>query len=215
MSKIYVFDLDGTLVDSMPYFTAGMLSIADEAELSYGPELIKILTPLGCVKGAEYYVDTLGVKDSKENITKKLLSRLYTAYSEKIALKPGVLDYLTKLKVDGARLFVLTAGPHLLADACLKNNGIYGLFEAVWSVDDFGLSKSDIELFFRVATAIGCNESEINYFDDSLIALENAKKAGYKTHGVYDAQSDEELERMKNELSDVLVMSFKELSDLN
>ena len=53
MSNIYVFDLDGTLVDSMPYFTKGMLSIADGAGIEYDETLIKILTPLGYIKGAE------------------------------------------------------------------------------------------------------------------------------------------------------------------
>ena len=74
---IYVFDLDGTLVDSMPYFTRGILSIADDAGIKYGDELIKILTPLGYVKGAEYYIKELGVKDTVENIVGKVRARLY------------------------------------------------------------------------------------------------------------------------------------------
>ena len=56
MSGIYVFDLDGTLVDSMPYFTKGILSIADEAGLEYDGTLIKILTPLGWRKNTSLSV---------------------------------------------------------------------------------------------------------------------------------------------------------------
>ena len=47
MSKVYVFDLDGTLVDSMPYFTRGLLGILDEAGVCYGEEMAGIITPLG------------------------------------------------------------------------------------------------------------------------------------------------------------------------
>ena len=211
MSGIYVFDLDGTLVDSMPYFTKGILSIADEAGLEYDGTLIKILTPLGYVKGAEYYVNELGVKDTVENIVAKIQSRLIYEYSNNIYTKPFVKDYLKKLSDSGARMFVLTASPHSVTDVCLKHNGVYDLFEKVWSVEDFGLSKSDTRIFFEVAKAIGCEPAEVNYFDDSLIALENAKKAGYVTYGVYDAQSPEEIKRMDQELSDVLVMSFESL----
>lgn len=212
MSKIYVFDLDGTLVDSMPYFAAGILSIADDAGLAYDDTLLKILTPLGYTKSAEYYVNVLGVKDTVESLVTKIGERLYYQYSNNIVTKAGVKEYLRGLHSEGARLFVLTASPHLVTDVCLQRNGVFDLFEKIWSVEDFGLSKSSPELFHRVAEVIGCRESEVNYFDDSLIALENAKKAGYITYGVYDAQSDAELARMRDELSDVLVMSFEELA---
>lgn len=211
MAEIYVFDLDGTLVDSMPYFTKGILSIADEAGLEYDGTLIKILTPLGYVKGAEYYVNELGVKDTVENIVSKINSRLIYEYSNNIFTKPFVKEYLFKLHERGARMFVLTASPHSVTDVCLKHNGVYDLFETVWSVEDFGLSKSDTRIFFEVAKAIGCEMGEVHYFDDSLVALENAKKAGFVTYGVYDAQSADELERMRKELSDVVVMSFEDL----
>ena len=45
--KTYLFDFDGTLVDSMPSYTAAMLRILDEEGISYGPDIIKIITPLG------------------------------------------------------------------------------------------------------------------------------------------------------------------------
>ena len=211
MSGIYVFDLDGTLVDSMPYFTRGILSIADDAGIEYDDTLIKILTPLGYVKGAEYYVETLGVKDTVENIVSKVRSRLQYEYSNNIFTKPYVKEYLNKLHESGARLFVLTASPHCVTDVCLEHNGVFGLFEKVWSVEDFGLSKSDTRIFYEVARTIGCEPHDVNYFDDSLIALENAGKAGYLTYGVYDAQTEEELQRMRNGLADITVMSFSEL----
>ena len=211
MSEIYVFDLDGTLVDSMPYFGKGILSIADDAGLKYDGTLIKILTPLGYVKGAEYYVNELGIKDTVENIVAKINSRLIYEYSNNIFTKPYVKEFLTKLSGEGARMFVLTASPHSVTDICLKHNEIYHLFEKVWSVEDFGLSKSDTRIFYEVAKAIGCEPSQIHYFDDSLIALENAKKAGYITYGVYDAQSDAELKKMKDHLADVVVMDFGSL----
>lgn len=209
--KICVFDLDGTLVDSMPYFTKGILSIADESGIKYGDDLIKILTPLGYVKGAEYYVNQLGVNDTVENIVAKVRKRLYHEYSNNILLKPYVRQYLEKLEKEGARMFVLTASPHVVTDVCLEHNGVFGMFEKVWSVEDFELSKSDTRIFYKVAEAIGCEPCEVQYFDDSLVALENAKKAGYKTYGVYDAQTADEVERMKNELADTLVMSFEAL----
>ena len=208
--KVYVFDLDGTLVNSMPRYEAGMLSILDEAGIAYGDDLIKIITPLGYTKTAEYYINELGLDDSVASIVSKMENKLVYEYSNNIFLKPGVNEYVRRLHADGARLFVLTASPHIVTDVCLKHNGIYDLFETVWSVEDFGLSKSGTELFCEVARRIGCERDEINYFDDSLIALKNAKKSGYITYAVYDRHEPDEIERMKNEY-DIFVGSFEEL----
>lgn len=210
MNPIYVFDLDGTLVDSMKYFAKGILKIADEAGISYGEELLKILTPLGYQKSAEYYVNELGVKDSVENIVSRIKQNLVYEYTNNIVAKKGVKEYLQMLHKNGARLFVLTASPHLVTDVCLKRNGVYDLFEQVWSVEDFLLTKSDTRLFFKVAETIGCLPNEIHYFDDSLIALGNAKLSGYQTYAVYDAHTSDEVKKMKAEY-DVFVDGFDSL----
>ena len=207
---IYVFDLDGTLIDSMGSFAKSILKPADDAGISYDENLVKILTPLGYTKIAEYYVNKLGLSRPVSEIVKSIEDTLYIEYSENILTKAGVPEYLRTLHEKGARLFVLTASPHMMTDVCLKRHGLFNLFEKVWSVDDFGLSKSGTELFFKVADEIGCAPSEIHYFDDSLIALKNAKRAGYKTYAVYDSQNEEEKKIMKEEHS-VYVGSFTEL----
>ena len=209
--KVYVFDLDGTLVNSMPRYEAGMLSILDEEGIAYDGELIKIITPLGYTKTAEYYIDKLGLRDSVASIVSRMEEKLVYEYSNNIFLKPGVNEYIRRLHAEGARLFVLTASPHIVTDVCLQKNGVFDLFEQIWSVEDFGLSKSGTELFYEVARIIGCEREEINYFDDSLIALANAKKSGYLTYAVFDRQTPDEVETMKREYG-VYVGSFEELN---
>lgn len=197
MNPSYVFDLDGTLVDSMSHFGAAMTGILDDAGISYGEDLVKTVTPLGYRKTAEYYVNTLGIKDSVDGIVAEIERRLYTAYSEKINLKPGIEKILRTLKEHGARLFVLTASPHLVTDACLKANGVYDWFEKVWSVEDFALTKSDARIFRAVAKEIGCSMHEVHYFDDNVIAVTNARAAGFYVFGIKDLQSAEELATIK------------------
>ena len=210
MQGIYVFDLDGTLVDSMPYFIRGLLSLLDEAGIPYGEEMPGIITPLGYIKSAIYFREKLGLEESVESLVAKMQARLIPDYEKNIMLKPGVYDYLRRLHEAGERLFVLTASPHCATDPCLKNNGVYDWFETVWSVEDFGLDKTDTRLFFEVAEKIGCDASEVNYFDDNLTALQNAHAAGYHTYGVYDGQTEETLAQMKPH-ADEMVMSFENM----
>ena len=65
--KTYLFDFDGTLVDSMPTYITAMLRILDENNISYDEEIIKIITPLGVLGTAEYYIE-MGLDMSKEDI---------------------------------------------------------------------------------------------------------------------------------------------------
>ena len=207
--KNYLFDFDGTLVDSMPTYVSAMLRILDENKVGYGDDIVKIITPLGLKGTADYYI-TLGVKMSKEKMLEKMLEYMTEAYETTIEAKKCVIEALRTLYDRGDRLHVLTASPHLVTDVCLKRNGLYDLFEQVWSVDDFSLTKSDTRLFYEVADRLSCKPEEIHYFDDSLIALKNAKKAGYITYAVYDAQSPEEVACMKREYA-VYVDSFASL----
>ena len=204
-----MFDLDGTLIDSMPSFSRVMTSVLDDENIKYDSDLIKIITPLGYEKTAEY-MQGLGVKRSKEQILDYYKTNLYKAYSEEIKLKSGVKEFLTHLINNGARLFVLTASPHLVTDACLKNNGVFDYFEKVWSVDDFGLNKSDTRIFINAVERIGCKTSDVNYFEDNVTAVKNAKKAGYKVYAVFDRHPQEDVKELLS-VADVFVDDYKAL----
>ena len=197
MNKVYGFDLDGTLVNSMPYYSKGILKLLDDRGYSYGPEMIEILTPLGYTKSAEYYIDELGIQGTVEGLVKEMEDNLFPVYATEIRLKPFVKEYLEHLKEGGAKLFVLTASPHPATDPCLKNNGVYDLFDEVWSVEDFKMSKSSPDLFLHVADVLGVKVEEITYYDDNLTAVTNATKAGYDTVSVYDNHKPELWEELK------------------
>ncbi len=209
MKKIFMFDLDGTLVNSMPSFSKVILQTAENEKITYPDDLVKIVTPIGYEKTAEYFI-SLGAKSSKEEILKYIKQTLYVEYSQNIKLKDGVKEFLTKQYQNRARLFVLTASPHLLTDVCLKQNGVYEFFERVWSVEDYSLNKTDERIFIKAAQNIGCMPSEVNYFEDNIQALINAKKAGYNTYAVFDNHTKEDVEVMKN-ISDCFVCSYIDL----
>ena len=210
MSGIYVFDLDGVLIDSMARYESGTLRVLDEEGIAYDEQLIKFLTPLGYTKTAEYYVNTLGVKGSVESVVQRLKENLLYEYTYNIVLKPFVRAFIGKLKSQGAKVYVLTASPHLVTDVCLKRNGLFDAFDQVWSVDDFSLSKTQTELFDAVAAKIGCCTQEIHFFDDNLIAIQTARKAGCVTYGVYDRQDEADAARLKA-AAEHYVASFEQM----
>ena len=189
MKKIHIFDLDGTLINSMPYYSRGILQVLDEEGISYAPDFIEVLTPLGYTKSAQLY-QTMGVPGTVEEIVNRIQTILHHEYAHNIVLKPGVDAYLRKLKAAGCTLCVLTASPHLVTDVCLQHNGIYALFDRVWSVEDFGMSKSETAIYDEAVRRLGCAKEDICFYDDNLTACTTAVQAGWYTCAVNDGQNE-------------------------
>lgn len=205
----YLFDFDGTLVDSMPAFVSVMLKILDENGISYDKDIVKIITPLGYAGTAKYFAE-LGVPLTGERMMELMNNYAYNEYAHNIPAKKNVVEVLKKLKERGASLNVLTASPHSVLDVCLKRLGIYDLFANVWSCDDFGTTKADPKIYLRAAEKIGKNVCDILFLDDNLNADKTAKSAGMKVCGVYDKTSEEYAEEIKN-VADFYIYDFAEL----
>ena len=212
MAKTYLFDFDGTLVDSMPTYIEAMLRILDENNISYGEDLIKIITPLGVVGTAQYYME-LGLDKPQEEIIETMKKYMFEGYFYHIQAKNNVIPVLQQLKKQGARLNVLTASPHITLDACLKRLGIYDLFENVWSCDDFHTTKADPNIYIMVAERLNEKVENIIFLDDNLNADKTAKTAGMLVCGVYDDSSKDYVEEMKRE-TDYYIYDFAELLEI-
>ena len=205
----YLFDFDGTLVDSMPTFVSVMLRILDENGIFYGPDIIKTITPLGLEGTATYFLK-LGVPGPKEEVIQKMGEYMLDAYRYHIPAKENVVSVLKTLKDRGAGLNVLTASPHITLDACLKRLGLFELFDNVWSCDDFSTTKADPRIYVMVAQQLGKPVEEILFLDDNLNADRTAKSAGMRVCGVFDPSSAEYVEEMKL-APDYYICDFKEL----
>ena len=106
----YLFDFDGTLVDSMPTFISSMLRILDENDIQYDDSLIKTITPLGLDGTASYYIDTLGLAMEKEQLVLLIKEYLYDAYLRTIPAKANVITTLEELKALGKDTFSISRG---------------------------------------------------------------------------------------------------------
>lgn len=206
----YLFDFDGTLVDSMPTYSALMLRILDEHNIEYGEDIIKIITPLGYNGTATYFIEELGLNKSHEYLTSLMLKYAVDAYTNVVPAKAHVIDSLKVLKARGASLNVLTASPHEALDPCLKRLGIYDLFDNVWSCNDFATTKADPAIYRMAAERIGVDVNEVIFLDDNLNADKTAKAAGMVVYGVYDESSKEYVEEMKA-ATDKYIYDFREL----
>lgn len=211
--KTYLFDFDGTLVDSMPVYAAMMLNILREQGVPHSPDIIKVTTPLGYRGAAELFA-SMGMDMPVEDIVCMMTERAVKAYTYDVPAKAHVADALARLRARGDSLNVLTASPHAMLDPCLRRLGLYDLFDNVWSCEDFGTTKADPQIYHMAAARMGRAVGEVWFLDDNLGADRTAKQAGMRVCGVYD-DSSAEYEQEIREAADVYIRDFSEIARMD
>lgn len=210
--KTYLFDFDGTLVDSMPTYISVMLRILDEHQIPYQGDIVKKITPLGYVYTAKYYKE-LGIDLPEEEIVSLMHEYAAYEYTYHVPAKSNVIPVLRALKARGDHLNILTASPHEMLDPCLKRLGIWELFDHIWSCEDFSTSKADPNIYLMAAKKMGVPVDEVLFLDDNYNADKTAKAAGMMVCGVYD-DSSKEYEAQIRIVADAYIKDFAELLDM-
>jgi len=193
MDKKYcIFDMDGTLVDSMPYW--GRLSVdflnsrgipGDFSDLM--KRIRTMTTPEACVVLKREF----SLPDTPDEIEEELSRVMRGHYERDIGLKEGVRSCLETLRAQGCRLCIVTATALPLVPVCLQRLGIMDLFEFILSCEEVGRGKDHPDAFLEAARRLGSTPQETAVFEDALQALRTAKEAGFYTAAVYDPAADD------------------------
>ena len=207
--KHYLFDFDGVLVDSMEIWIGIHSGNLRSAGIPVPENFVETITPLGNYHGAKYVL-SLGLNMPLEDYLEQTARQLLTAYATQVALKPHVAEKLRMLKQQGVRLHVLTANSHAYVDSCLKRWQVYDLFENLWTIDDFGLTKDDPEIYRKAARRLGADVNCCTMLDDNIKAISTAKDAGLHTIGVYDYTSRSAAPAMR-QTAERYILDFSEL----
>ena len=209
--KAYIFDLDGTLVDSMTNGWIKMLKeFLESRNVSFSPEIIKRVITLGLYGVAEDFKARYGFTETVEEIVTQFRNSLRVKYETVIPQKPNVRETLVALKERGKSLNVLTASPHEFLDPAVKRLHLLELFDNVWSIEDYPITKADPLIYKMAAERLGLREEDCVMVDDSIGAIKTAKTVGFKTVGIYEKVADIYWEEVKA-TADKTIVDFTEL----
>ena len=186
MKRVYVFDVDGTLIDSMGEWAKAVPSLLEEKGIPYPDDLIKRVVALGLPGVSKYLTEHFPLNMTADEVLAHLFALFQQKYAEEIPAKPCVKETLLALKERGVILCTLTAGAHVLFDACLRRLGLWELFDYCWSTEDFSTTKADPAIYTMLAERLGVTVEDCLMVDDSISALASAKKSGIYTVGIYD-----------------------------
>lgn len=207
MDKRYcIFDMDGTLVDSMGYWRSLGRDYLTARGFG-GPEadrVLEMIRPMTMLQAAQLFQDTFHFQGPPQSIVDEMNAVMDEHYRRDVPLKPGVRDYLQRLKERGRRLCVATATDETLSHTCFQRLGVDGLFEFVLSCENTGIGKDRPDIYLQAARRLGSCPAETAVFEDALYAARTAKQAGFYTIAVAEpchAQKDwQELTALADEI---------------
>lgn len=211
MMRAAIFDIDGTILDSMPVWQDVGARYLRAAGIEPEPGLAAILLPLSMEEGAAWLKAHYPLPESETEIRRGVERLLEKAYREEIPLKPGVHDFLEHLKASGVTLALATAGSEELAKAALTRCGVWDCFVGISTCTALHTTKEEPLIYLEAARLLGSSPSETWVFEDSLAAIRTAKRAGFHTVGVEDAASARDREVIRAESEKYIADYYAEL----
>lgn len=208
--KAAIFDLDGTLVDSMWVWKQIDIDYLSKKGHAVPNNLNDEITHLSFTQTAEYFKNKFCIDDSVEEIMNTWNTMAFDHYQNNVKLKVGALEYLQKLKQSGIKIGLATSNSIPLLTATLKNNNAFDLFDAITVTDEVKKSKSNPDIYLLAAKKLGVEPKDCMVFEDIIAAVNGAKLAGMKVTGVYDEHAKHQTNELK-EKCDNYIYSYEEL----
>lgn len=204
-----IFDLDGTLVDSMWVWEQIDIDFLGKRGFEVPEDYLDAITPMGYEACADYTINRFGLKETREEIIREWFSMAIDAYANDVVLKPGALDFIRYLHSRDIKMSVATASDMELVIPVLTHNEIIHYFDNITTVKEAKRGKGYPDVYDLSADKMKSERKKCVVFEDIIEGLKGAKLGGYKTVGVYDKRSKKTVEEL-SKLCDMFIYDFKE-----
>ena len=210
MLKGVIFDLDGTLLDSMGIWEQIDIQFLSSRGFDVPEDYAQTIAPMGFLQAAEYTIRRFSLPDTPAQLVQEWNAMAERAYRETVRLKPFVKEYLTFLRERHIPLAVATASQEILYKAALENNGIYNFFDSFTTLADVRRGKAFPDIYLQAARQMKLLPEQCAVFEDIYDGITGARSGGFYTVAVYDPCSEKEKQKMQKE-ADLYIESFAQL----
>lgn len=209
----YIFDLDGTLFDSMQVWMEIYKSLFTEHGKTMPEGYLYHVNHLSLDDGAKYTAEHTDVNLSKEYIAEFWKKKAQDKYTNEVKLKPYAYELLNLLSQKGKLMGIATASNKDNVRPCLVNNDIIKFFHSITSVDEVPRGKDFPDIYLKECQKMGLEPKHCAVVEDSYVGALSAKNGGLLSIGVYDESGKEHNKDLRKNC-DIYIDSLKELLEL-
>ena len=209
--KAAIFDMDGTLLDSMDCWRSLNLEYVLSLGITPTKKQREEMYNLSGSLIIPYLKREFGVDAEFEPLLKSACTAIEAHYRRGLPLKPGAKEYLLRLRARGVKCVLATATPARQALVALNLSGLTPHLDYIFSTEMIGLHKNSVEFYDALCAMIGEEKRDCVMFEDALYAMQGARNAGLGVIGITDATN--ELDRPEIiKICDQVIDSYDELA---
>jgi len=208
--QAFIFDLDGTLVDSMWIWKQIDIDYLKKYGIELPDNLQHEIEGMSFTETAQYFKNRFGINEDIETIKDEWNAMAAHLYEKEIRLKSGAAQLLKTLSQRGVRLGIGTSNFRALAESVLYSNGIHGYFDVIRTSCEVEKGKPSPDIYLKVAEELKTEPSRCIVFEDTYAGILAAKRAGMKACAVYDEHSKSRWQELVD-LADMHVESMYEI----
>jgi len=206
-----IFDMDGTLLDTMPYWRYTTLEFMLHHQLPVSDELLTRMYKTSSRRLVMQVSDQNGLNLDKRAVITEMEGYMNRHYLYDANLKcPSVPAFLGRLKRQGVRMCVATGSPRAYARNGLRRLGLLDYFDFVTDNYEGPLTKDRPGYFDALLARLGTTRERCWVFEDALYAMESAKASGLRVCAIEDDAQLADREGIKA-LADVYIRDYAEL----
>lgn len=211
MIKGVIFDVDGTLFDSMGAWHDSGYNVLKSLGIDVDKSIGDIFFSMTMDEVIDYMMENFSINESREFLKKGIHDQVEYAYRNEIELKPGVMRILNWIRDSKIPATIATSTDRFLIELGLKRLGIEKYFDGIYTATEVGKGKNYPDIFQFAMDKMGTVPEETWLFEDGLYSMITAKAYGMPVVGVYDKVSHGDQEAIR-EVADIYL---EDLSDLN
>lgn len=210
--KYIIFDLDGTLIDSMPVWRGTGSGFLENHNFPVPANLMDVVKTQTIWQTAEWFRTELGVPMEAKDIVDEIVASVVEAYRHTIPLKDGAKEYLDAMASKGIKMCILTASEADYIMPALERLDIRHYFAHIFTCTELGVFKDDGKAYLTAMEKMGGTLEDTVVFEDAHYAVKGAKLAGFQVYAALDdtIRGHHDTHKIKA-IADVCFHSYKEL----
>lgn len=192
-----IFDVDGTILDSMPMWCSVGSRFLEKNGLHPMENIDRQMATRTLEESAGIFREIYGIPGTVPEIVAGMIDMVREDYCFRLQCKPGVSDVIRELHQQNVPLYIATATDRDMIEAALTRLELDSCFKGIITCGELGVPKTRPDIYRYASKELGTRPEETLVFEDVLHAVRTASSAGFPVVSVYDRESVSDRDEME------------------